>query len=143
LSPATFTRDLHSDPRELDVLLPELAAFLEQHGVEASVTYIVQLAVEELILNVIKHGCRGDVRRDIALKLDLDDARHATLEVEDNGDPFDLRTVPEPDFNHMLEGTREGGLGVHLIRSLANSIDYQRVNDRNRIRLRILPLPTR
>jgi len=141
LPPVTFTRELHSDRHELEVLLPDLARFLEEHGVEGSVTYVVQLAVEELILNVIKHGGHEDARRSIAIKLDLNDSQHAMLEVQDDGEPFDPRVLPEPDFDDMLESTRIGGLGVHLIRSLADSIDYQRVDDRNRIRLRILPLP--
>jgi serine/threonine-protein kinase RsbW len=139
--PAQFQRHLHSDSRELDTLLPELTRFLEENGVEESVTYIVQLAVEELVLNVIKHGSHGETDRNIALRVDLEDARHAMLEVEDDGDAFDPRTAAEPDFEGMLHGTRVGGLGVHLVRSLVASLDYQRTGDKNRVRMRILPLP--
>jgi anti-sigma regulatory factor (Ser/Thr protein kinase) len=138
---AQFRRHLHTDVREIDTLLPELAQFLEHNGVEASVTYVVQLAVEELVLNVIKHGSHGDTTRNISLRLDLDDARHAMLEVEDDADAFDPRTAREPDFDGMLQGSRIGGLGVHLVRSLVASLDYQRVDNKNRVRLRILPLP--
>lgn len=138
---AQFIQQLHTDVRELETLLPALAVFLEQNGVEPSVTYVVQLAVEELVLNVIKHGSRGETNRNIALRIDLDDARHAMLEVVDDGDAFDPRAVAEPDLEGMLHGTRVGGLGVHLVRSLVASLDYQRVDNRNRVRLRILPLP--
>ena len=137
----TFTRSLRSDPRELEHILPDLAAFLALHHVEASVTYVVQLAVEELLLNVMKHGYHGDTGRAIAMKLDLPDARHATLDVEDDGDPFDPRTAPEPDFDGMLHGSRVGGLGVHLVRSLAASLDYRRVGNRNHLHVSIVPLP--
>jgi serine/threonine-protein kinase RsbW len=136
-----FTRQLHTDVGELETLLPDLARFLEENGVEASVTYIVQLAVEELVMNVIRHGSHGETNRNIALRIDLDDARHAMLEVVDDGDAFDPRAAAEPDFEGMLHGTRVGGLGVHLVKSLVASLDYQRVDNRNRVRLRILPLP--
>lgn len=141
MAPDTFTRSLHSDPHELERLLPDLATFLDRHGVEASVTYIVQLVVEELVLNVIKHGGKANTTRAIALRLQLNDSDHAVLEVEDDGAPFDPREAPEPVFEDLLKGRRNGGLGVHLVRSLAASLDYQRIGERNRVRVRILPLP--
>lgn len=136
----TFTRLLRSDPRELEHVLPDLAAFLALHRVEDSVTYVVELAVEELLLNVMKHGYHGDTGRTVEMRIDLSGANDATVEVEDDGEPFDLRMEPEPDFHDMLLGTRVGGLGVHLVRSLSASVDYQRVDNRNRVRVRILPL---
>jgi serine/threonine-protein kinase RsbW len=138
---ATFTRTLRSDPREFEQLLPELAAFLALHHVEASVTYVVQLAVEELILNVMKHGYHGETGHSVTMKLDLAGANEATLEVEDEAEAFDPRTTPEPDFDDMLRGDRVGGLGVHLVRSLSASLDYRRDSNRNHVRVRILPLP--
>lgn len=141
MSPETFTRNLHSNPAELERLMPDLARFLEHHGVETSVAYIVQLAVEELILNVIKHGGMPDAPREIAIRLHLNDAKHAVLEVEDDGAPFDLREAPAPDFDDILKGKRAGGLGVHLVRSLTSSLEYRRDGERNHVRVRILPLP--
>jgi serine/threonine-protein kinase RsbW len=138
---ATFTRTLRSDPRELEQLLPELAAFLALHHVEASVTYVVQLSVEELLLNVMKHGYHGETGHSVTMKLDLAGANEAMLEVEDEAEAFDPRATPEPDFDNMLRGGREGGLGVHLVRSLSASLDYQRSGNRNHVRVRIIPLP--
>lgn len=140
LAPNTFARDIRSDPRELDRVLLELTTFLESNGVEASVTYVAQLAVEELILNVIKHAYRGETGRTIALRLDVE-PNQAVIEVEDDGAPFDPRTAPDPDFDGMLLGQRIGGLGLHLVRSLTDSLEYERVDDRNRVRVVIRPLP--
>lgn len=137
----TFTRSLRSDPRELEHILPDLATFLEQHEVEGSVTYVVELCVEELLLNAMTHGYHGATNRLIDMRLELHDNRNATLDVEDEGEPFDPRTAPEPDFNDMLLGDRVGGLGVHLVRKLATAVEYQRLENRNHVRIRILPLP--
>src|SRR3954467_1479517 len=130
MSPS-FTRILRSNPSELEHILPDLAAFLEQHEVEGSVTYVVELCVEELLLNAMTHGYHGDTSRPIQMRLELHDSRAATLDVEDEGEPFDPCTAPEPDFSEMLIGDRVGGLGVHLVRSLANSVEYQRLDNRN------------
>ena len=139
--PSTFTRSLLSDPRELEHILPDLSIFLGQHEVEGSVTYVVELCVEELLLNAMTHGYRGETNRPIALRLELHDSRNATLDVEDEGESFDPHSTPEPDFDGMLTGERIGGLGLHLVRSLATSVEYQRLENRNHVRVRIIPLP--
>ena len=137
----TFTRSLLSDPRELEHILPDLSAFLGEHDVEGSVTYVVELCVEELLLNAMTHGYRGATNRPIALRIELHDNRNATLDVEDEGESFDPRSAPEPDFDGMLTGERIGGLGLHLVRSLATSVEYQRLDNRNHVRVKVLPLP--
>ncbi len=137
----TFTRSLFSDPRELEHILPDLSTFLGQHEVEGSVTYVVELCVEELLLNAMTHGYHGATNGPIALRIELHDSRNATLDVEDEGESFDPRSVPEPDFDGMLTGDRIGGLGLHLVRSLATSVEYQRLDNRNHVRVKILPLP--
>ena len=138
---STFTRSLVSDPRELEHILPDLSAFLGQNEVEGSVTYVVELCVEELLLNAMTHGYHGATNRPIALRVELHDKGNATLDVEDEGESFDPRSAPEPDFEGMLLGDRIGGLGLHLVRKLANSVEYQRLENRNHVRVRILPLP--
>ena len=61
--------------------------------------------------------------------------------MEDNAEPFDPRTAPEPDFDRMLVGEKAGGLGVHLVRSLSATLEYERLSDRNHVRVRVRPLP--
>jgi len=107
--------------------------------VDDSIVYIVQLAVEELVLNVIKHGYHGESGRMIALELEVE-RNIAVIVVEDDGEPFDPRSAPEPDFHAIAHGDRVGGLGIHLVRSLAASFDYERVDNRNRVRVVVRPL---
>lgn len=136
----TFDREIRSDPLALDEMLPALARFLEQNAVEGSVVYVVQLAVEELLLNVMKHAYRGETGRPISLHIEAS-RNEAIIEVEDNAEPFDPRTSPEPDFDGMLLGDKAGGLGVHLVRSLSATLEYERRGDRNCVRVRVRPLP--
>ena len=120
-------------------MLHELSVFLEENRVEDTVSYAVQLSVEELLLNIMKHGYRGDTQRLITMSLDVEPAE-AVIHIEDDGDPFDPSTAPGPDFDEILHGQKVGGLGIHLVRSLAASFDYARVGNRNQVRVRILPL---
>ena len=120
-------------------MLLELSEFLAHHRVEDSVVYIVQLAIEELVLNVMKHAYHGETGRTISLELEVG-PREAVIVVEDDGGPFDPRVAPEPDFHAIARGDQSGGLGLHLVRSLAASFDYERVHDRNRVRILVRPI---
>jgi len=52
--------------------------------------------------------------------------------VTDDGKPFNLNEIREEiDPDSSLENRKIGGLGIHLIRSLADRIDYHRKEGRN------------
>jgi anti-sigma regulatory factor (Ser/Thr protein kinase) len=138
----TFKRRIKNDPREFEPLNRDLAEFLEENGVAARVAYVVHLAAEEMLLNVMKHAYGGARDRWADLTLEIDDGR-ATLHIEDDGAPFDPRSVPEPDFVQLMQQHRIGGLGIHLVRSMADSLEYERTGGRNHVRIRISPSGTR
>jgi anti-sigma regulatory factor (Ser/Thr protein kinase) len=56
--------------------------------------------------------------------------------VIDNGHPFDPSAVPEPDVSLPLEQRDPGGLGILLIHRMVDRVDYRRVADENRLRLK-------
>jgi anti-sigma regulatory factor (Ser/Thr protein kinase) len=71
------------------------------------------------------------------------DEEDLTLVVEDDGRPFDpLRDAPCPDLDSPLELRREGGLGLHLVRHMADETVYERVGQANRVRMRVDLRPT-
>jgi len=55
------------------------------------------------------------------LRLELTPAAdHLVLVLSDDGKPFDLSTVPEPE----LESLPEGGMGIHIARACLDELDY-------------------
>ncbi len=53
------------------------------------------------------------------------------VEVEDRGFPFNPLSVQAPDLSSSLEQRRPEGLGVLLIRKMADEVRYRREADRN------------
>jgi anti-sigma regulatory factor (Ser/Thr protein kinase) len=51
--------------------------------------------------------------------------------VTDDGRPFDPRDAPAPDLEASLDTRRVGGLGMHLVRSCMDAIEYRREGDLN------------
>jgi serine/threonine-protein kinase RsbW len=55
------------------------------------------------------------------------------LMLEDDGHPFNPLDHPEPDVHLPAEDRIPGGLGIHLVRKLADRMDYRRCAGRNRV----------
>jgi len=100
-----------------------VTAAAEEAGFDAREVQAVQLAVDEACSNIIEHAYGGERRGDIECCCSIDgDALITTL--TDQGAPFDLDAVPEPDLDAALEERAEGGLGVFIIRRLMDEIHH-------------------
>ena len=69
-----------------------------------------------------------------ALESHLSEAGRVTVDVVDDGIPFDPTAAAAPDTSLEVEDRDVGGLGVHLVRKLMDEVAYRRDGDRNRLR---------
>jgi len=98
-------------------------AFFESHGLPGDQTFDVDLILEELFTNMVRHSSEG--RHDISIGLDLDGA-NLTIVLRDRGvEPFDVAAAPEIDVDRPARDRRPGGLGLHLVHKIADGISYQ------------------
>jgi anti-sigma regulatory factor (Ser/Thr protein kinase) len=129
---------LRNDLAELE----RLAGWIEgwtQHDVSADVSFALQLCLEEAIANVIMYGGAKDDRLEIAVELE----RHGgtlVARIEDTGRQFDPTQVPPLLMAKSLAEAKVGDLGIHLVRSFASGMDYERRDGRNRLTLRFVEL---
>jgi anti-sigma regulatory factor (Ser/Thr protein kinase) len=104
-----------------------LAAFTEEaferFGIDPMLLPTVDLAVEELFTNMVKYGggSGADVRVGVAAVVG---GVELTL-IDRDVDPFDITRAPEVDIGRPIEERDPGGLGLHLIRRMADSVDYR------------------
>jgi anti-sigma regulatory factor (Ser/Thr protein kinase) len=138
-------------PRSLAVtLVNELAeirrlgqlveAFAAENGLSEEAVFYVGLALDEVVMNVIRHGYDDAGRHEIAVQLELHEGV-LRAEVRDDGRPFDPLSVPPVDLDRGIDERGIGGLGVHVVRSTMDSVDYRREDGRNVLvlRKRIVP----
>lgn len=95
----------------------------------AEPTYHLELAVTEACLNIIRYAYaqgQGEIR----LWARLDGGR-LTIEIRDDGHPFDPRDVEPPDPDRYVRDGVKGGFGVHLMRTLMEGLDYRREEKQN------------
>ncbi len=81
----------------------------------------VRLALEEVLMNAIKHGNQMDPSKTVTLRYDIS-KEHVQIEVEDQGEGFIPQEVPDPTLPENLE--RPGGRGVFLIQQFMCSVEY-------------------
>jgi anti-sigma regulatory factor (Ser/Thr protein kinase) len=122
----------HTFARRIDAL-DDIFDFLTKAGhamgVSTSVGFCVNLVVEELFTNMVRHHREGS--RDIALRIQRDGDRLQLSLTDFDVDDFDITRVPEVDTTLPLEERRPGGLGLHLVRRMTDTLSYHYEN-RNR-----------
>lgn len=90
-----------------------------------------QLAVEEVVTNVIVHGY-GEAGGEILVSLScLADESAMEIRVQDSAGPFNPLTLPEPDVSLGIDDRKIGGLGIFLTRQVMDDIRYQYEGNKN------------
>jgi serine/threonine-protein kinase RsbW len=97
--------------------------FFAQHGMARDLLLSVDLVLEELFTNMVKYspGGEAEVRIEMTPVLGGVEVTLTDLGV----DRFDVTQVPDADVDLPLELRKPGGLGLHLIRGLVDSLHYE------------------
>jgi serine/threonine-protein kinase RsbW len=104
--------------------------FADRAGLTPEVRFKVELALEEAVANVVRHGFTDGRAHEIAVRLELR-GRTIRVRLEDDGRPFNPLEAPPVDPDQPLDQRPVGGLGIHLIRSLMDGVSYRRTAGRN------------
>ena len=107
-----------------------VSQWLESRQVAAPACYLANLAVEELVTNSIKYGYDDTAAHEIEISLALSEGG-IVLTVSDDGRAFNPLAAPEPDTNLPMEERPVGGLGIYLLRKLADGMTYERRDGHN------------
>ena len=121
---AQFDLWIPNDTAEAREVQERIIGLMEQNAWPMRECFGVRLALEEAMVNAIKHGNRMEPDKQVFIACELT-AEEITVVIEDQGEGFKPEDVPDPTDDENLENP--GGRGIMLIRSFMNGVAY---NDR-------------
>jgi len=83
----------------------------------------IELAVDEACTNVIEHAYKDNHEKDIDIAVKLD-YQKLTIIITDKGKSFDMNDIEMPEMKKYLAELRVGGLGIYLMKTLMDEVDY-------------------
>lgn len=106
------------------------AAQSRRAGFSKARTREVELAVEEIVANICRHGYAGEPGQ-VELVCRHIDGDQLEFEFIDQGCPFDMLTMAESAIAPDIDQREPGGVGVRVLRALIDAATYRRDGDRN------------
>lgn len=123
------------DEEGLAALNTQVEQALEGQDLPPKVVFAVQLVVDELVSNIVRHGSGAPHSSEIALRLTFDPAQ-IIIEIESAGDYFDPFARAEPALDLPTDERPIGGLGIHLTRNVMDDCRHEYRDGRNIVTLR-------
>lgn len=126
----SITIRLPVDLKEIERLNRIVRQFGDLHEVPSRTLYAVNLALDEIVTNIVLHGFEDSTGQEFEVRLTVE-AGGVTGEVEDGGIAFNPLDAPAPDLTAPLDERALGGLGIHLVKNLMDKVNYRRDGAKN------------
>ncbi|MBL8851028.1 MAG: ATP-binding protein [Planctomycetaceae bacterium] len=120
-TPHRFNETIPSDLEAAERIQDRIIALVEKNGFSDRDVFGMRLALEEAIVNAIKHGNRMDPDKTVRIQCEVDPTR-VCVEIEDQGPGFNPVDVPDPTAEENLE--KPGGRGIMLMKAFMTRVEY-------------------
>ena len=121
---------LHNDVQEVPLMTEFVEKTAEQANLDPSVTMSLTLAIEEAVANIMKYAYPEGEVGPIEINATINDGSLA-FTIKDSGTPFDPTQVKKADITLSAEDREIGGLGIHLIRNIMDTVEYHHTSSQN------------
>lgn len=126
-----FKRDVNS----LESIYKFITEFVARNKLDAALIFSINLVLEELFINMVKYHPENP--NEILIELAKYPDKIAVTLTDFDVDHFDIGQVEEYDRTQSLNDRPVGGLGIHLVKKIADRIDYEYKNRTSKIKLTI------
>ena len=116
--------------------MPDVYRFSEEimaaGNVDESLRFPIHLAMEELFVNLVTYN--PGAKHDIVVEVEVTDTGVAVTITDMDAAEFDVTVDPGVDTGASLEKRKPGGLGLHLIQRMVDTLEYDYRDGRSKIR---------
>lgn len=104
---------------------------LEQHDCPPKALYQIEVAIEEIFVNIVSYAGLSDVDGvEVRCEI-LDDPLRVVIQFLDGGVPFDPLANADPDISPEGIMEREGGLGIFMVKKMMDDVSYSYEDGKN------------
>jgi anti-sigma regulatory factor (Ser/Thr protein kinase) len=118
-----FEFEIEGTMGNLPALHDFITATLKKLDIDSPPAYDIELAVDEITTNVVKHAYKEKAGRIWVTCFRL--GQEFYVIIKDEGKPFDPSTMPPPDLTSELEKRKVGGLGIYFVRRVMTRMGYE------------------
>ncbi len=93
------------------------------------------LALDEMCSNLMIHAHHCNPDHHLEMIIDVPQKGKVIFEIMDDGEMFDINRFHEPDLGNLIHEKRKGGLGIRLVKSIMDDVQYTTRGGRNVCRL--------
>jgi anti-sigma regulatory factor (Ser/Thr protein kinase) len=123
---------LRNQIEDLAIARDALDQLAVEYRLPTEVTIAVQVIIDELISNVIKYAWPSGGEHTLFVRFTVDMAC-VKVELSDDGQGYDPTTAPPPPTIAGGRRPMPGKVGLHLVRQLADAIEYRRIDGFNHV----------
>ena len=125
---------LDNDVAQVTELNQFVQSVTEELQLDKALSRRIKLAVEEVVVNIMNYAYVADVKGQVKVEAMANDERLRFI-LTDSGRSFDPTAVSRADTTLTVEDRPIGGLGILLVRNLMDSINYERIDGQNILRI--------
>lgn len=105
-------------------------------NLNSELTMSLNLAVEEIVANVIMYAYENSKNKTIDIAKEIDENGNVIFTIIDSGIPFDPIEKSDPDINMPAEDRPIGGLGIFIVKQIMDEVKYFRVKNLNILKMK-------
>ena len=115
---------------ELTAMAEKMMELAKKWELPQAITVNINLVIEEALTNIIFYAFPDNNKHDIKVSVTLNN-NMLTIEITDDGIPFNPLSQQQPDITLPAEERPVGGLGIFLISQIMDKMDYKRHENQN------------
>ena len=124
-----------NDEQELSRVAEFVEGVTDELQLDMHIAMKIQLAIEEMVTNVIFYAYPEGTTADITLTAESDDSE-LTFVLSDTGKAFDPTAKDDPDLDVDPMDREQGGMGILIVKNIMNEVSYQRLGDTNQLTMK-------
>ena len=124
-----------NEEKELDRVTEFMESVCDEVQLDMHVAMKLQVAIEEMVTNVIYYAYPEGTSADITLTAESED-KELTFVLSDTGKPFDPTAKEDADIELNPMDREQGGMGILIVKNIMNEVSYQRLGDTNQLTMK-------